>query len=299
MQRISTLTKAIDLFGLGKHGFKNGDLATGILPTDLDAAWFNGLQEEVVAVIEAAGIAPSGASLTQLLLALRSSGVFQTPTQFDSSTKAATTAFVQAAGFHFKNVSPIAIPGNIVLTPAQAGHWAEVTGTGVTVTLPALTAGSYLSSYTIKAVKTFTLQGAGADVISRGVSAASNTYVVLAGQTITVTQNDVTGWYAVAEGFGSSNFAGTLGTSGSQLFPGGLIWKWGVVNVPISAISTVTLPTAFPNNFFVAFATCQQASLNAAATPSFAAEPTGLTQVKVQNCYTGSSLNIAWHALGN
>lgn len=93
MQRISTLTKTLNLFGLGKHGFKNGDLATGILPTDLDAAWCNGIQEEVVAVIEAAGIELSGASLAQLLLALRSAGVFQTAALGDSGTKAATTAF--------------------------------------------------------------------------------------------------------------------------------------------------------------------------------------------------------------
>jgi hypothetical protein len=91
MQRIDTLTKAVDLFGAGKHGFKDGNLAGGIAPTDLNATWFNLVQEELLAVIEAAGLAPNGATLNQLLLALRSAGVFTTPVTGDRSTNAATT----------------------------------------------------------------------------------------------------------------------------------------------------------------------------------------------------------------
>lgn len=70
MDRISTATKAVDLFGAGKHGFKNGDLANSILPTDLNAEWFNGAQEEVVNVIEGAGIAPDANTLNQLKAAI-------------------------------------------------------------------------------------------------------------------------------------------------------------------------------------------------------------------------------------
>jgi hypothetical protein len=95
MQRIATLNKAVDLFGAGKHGFKNGNLAGGIAATEFEAAWFNGVQEELLAVIEAAGLVPSGATLNQLLLALRAAGVFTTPAQFDNTTKPATTAFVR------------------------------------------------------------------------------------------------------------------------------------------------------------------------------------------------------------
>lgn len=72
MQRITTSTRAIDLFGPGKDGFKDGDLAGGIAPTDLDAGFFNGIQEEIANAIEAAGIALNGADRTQLLQALGS-----------------------------------------------------------------------------------------------------------------------------------------------------------------------------------------------------------------------------------
>jgi hypothetical protein len=71
MDRISTLTKVLDLFGIGKPGFRDGDLATGVVSTDLNAAWFNGVQEELLAIIEAAGIAPSAATYTQVAKALQ------------------------------------------------------------------------------------------------------------------------------------------------------------------------------------------------------------------------------------
>jgi phage-related tail fiber protein len=74
MKRIDTGTRAIDLFGLGKHGFKNGDLANGIAPTDFNADWPNNIQEEIANVIEAVGIVLDGADRTQLLKAIRAIG---------------------------------------------------------------------------------------------------------------------------------------------------------------------------------------------------------------------------------
>jgi hypothetical protein len=71
MLRISTLTKMLNLFGPGKHGFRDGDMATNTAPTDFDAKWCNGVQEEIMSVIEAAGITPSDASYAQLLEAIK------------------------------------------------------------------------------------------------------------------------------------------------------------------------------------------------------------------------------------
>lgn len=70
MDRISTSTKAVDLYGAGKHGFKNGNLGLGIAPTDLNAEWFNGVQEELLAVIEFAGLTPNSGTLNQLRQAI-------------------------------------------------------------------------------------------------------------------------------------------------------------------------------------------------------------------------------------
>ncbi len=96
MKRISTATRWQNLFGDGRDGFRDGDLANGFVATDFEASWCNGVQEELARVIEASGLALDGGNLAQLLAALSRPGVFQTPSATDSSTRAATTAFVAA-----------------------------------------------------------------------------------------------------------------------------------------------------------------------------------------------------------
>lgn len=70
MRRIDTATKAVDLFGAGKHGFKDGDPALAILATKLNAGFFNSIQEELSGAIEGAGLTLSPADNTQLLAAI-------------------------------------------------------------------------------------------------------------------------------------------------------------------------------------------------------------------------------------
>lgn len=55
MRRIDTPTKAPDLFGSGKDGFRDGQ-PPGVASTRLNAAMFNALQEEIARLIEAIGI---------------------------------------------------------------------------------------------------------------------------------------------------------------------------------------------------------------------------------------------------
>lgn len=59
------------------HLFVSEDAATNRPPTELVPADFNAWQEELMAIIEAAGIAPSALNFTQVLAALRSRGVVQ------------------------------------------------------------------------------------------------------------------------------------------------------------------------------------------------------------------------------
>jgi hypothetical protein len=73
MQRINTATKAVDKFGAGKHGFNDGNKAGGVAATVVDAAWVNGVQEELLTVIEAAGLTPDNDDMTQLATAIQSS----------------------------------------------------------------------------------------------------------------------------------------------------------------------------------------------------------------------------------
>lgn len=71
MRRITTSTRWVDKFGAGKDGFRDGDLANSIPPTDLNADWFDQQQEELAAVIEAAGLTLDGDDRAQLLAAIR------------------------------------------------------------------------------------------------------------------------------------------------------------------------------------------------------------------------------------
>lgn len=70
MQRIDTPNKAEDLFGPNKHGFRDGNKALGIAPTELNAAFFNSIQEEIALVIEQTGAALNPGDNTQLYTAI-------------------------------------------------------------------------------------------------------------------------------------------------------------------------------------------------------------------------------------
>jgi len=113
MKRIDTATKAEDLFGAGKHGFKDGNVLTGEQPTVLNADWFNHIQEELAAVVEvvigtaldpnARNQIATGLAAIIATLAPKASPAFTgnptAPTQSagNNSTLIATTEFVQAA----------------------------------------------------------------------------------------------------------------------------------------------------------------------------------------------------------
>jgi hypothetical protein len=70
MHRIDTPTAQKDKFGAGKNGFTRGNPQTGTPATDLDDDYFDMLQEELVGVVEASGIALDKTKRNQLLEAL-------------------------------------------------------------------------------------------------------------------------------------------------------------------------------------------------------------------------------------
>jgi hypothetical protein len=134
MKRISTATKVSDKFGAGKHGFTNGNAVAGVPATDLEDAWFDHVQEEIANVIEAGGIAIDAASRSQLLTALRSAGVFQTPATGDRSTKVATTQmFANEFAASLGGSGHQKIAGGFIL---QWGQASSSSSADTTVTFP-------------------------------------------------------------------------------------------------------------------------------------------------------------------
>lgn len=67
MRRIATPFRHLNKFGPGRDGFANGDPIAGVPATDLQAEWFDALQEEVAAVAEFGGVALDPNSNVQLL----------------------------------------------------------------------------------------------------------------------------------------------------------------------------------------------------------------------------------------
>lgn len=67
MRRIATPTRQLNKFGPGRDGFTNGDPIAGIPSTDLEANWFDTLQEEAAAIAEYGGVALDPNDNTQVL----------------------------------------------------------------------------------------------------------------------------------------------------------------------------------------------------------------------------------------
>lgn len=71
MHRIDTPNKATDLFGAGKHGWRDGNKVAGTNPTEFNAAMMNAIQEELAAIAEAAGLTLNPANNAQVLEAVQ------------------------------------------------------------------------------------------------------------------------------------------------------------------------------------------------------------------------------------
>lgn len=71
MRRIATATRQLNKFGPGRDGFTNGDPIAGVVSTDLQAEWFDSVQEELAAVVEFAGMELDPNDNTQLVTAIR------------------------------------------------------------------------------------------------------------------------------------------------------------------------------------------------------------------------------------
>ncbi len=72
MHRIDTPTAQKDKFGAGKNGYTDGNPQVGTPATDLDAAMFDAMQEEICSVIEGAGIQLDPNNNAQLMAAFQS-----------------------------------------------------------------------------------------------------------------------------------------------------------------------------------------------------------------------------------
>lgn len=98
MDFIQTANKQVDKFGAGKHGFSPGNPTGGIPATYLSPDWYDNVQQELVNVIEGAGIAINPASKTQLQQAIQAMIAGTTGNDFKASVRFTTTGNIALSG---------------------------------------------------------------------------------------------------------------------------------------------------------------------------------------------------------
>lgn len=197
-------------------------------------------------------------------IALKYSGVmvganWTTPAQFDSSTRHATTEFVQREKGSFSNSVAIA-GGAVALTAAHIGVRIEMSASG-TLTLP----------------KASTLPKGSAIMITTSSTVGAVNLALLAGDSLAINNVSVVAPYAMSSGSDllivsdgaiwrahasleclrtSPLFGAQKAGSGYQKLPSGLIIQWGSGAAGYSADEVITLPIAFPNAFLQLTTTC-------------------------------------------
>ncbi|MGF6641781.1 beta strand repeat-containing protein [Paraburkholderia sp. MM6662-R1] len=167
------------------------------------------------------------------------------PAQFDSSTKIATTAFVQQAQGNFSAYN--LITNTATINGSQTGGFFNLGGTtAYNVTLPAPTQSNLRLTFYNSGSSAVTLSTP-SGLIFNALSNVSTLSVPIGGSIELVSTGG--NWIAISGTGGAS-----LATNGYQKLPSGLIIQWGQVPSNSSGVATLTLPIAFPNAYLIGVA---------------------------------------------
>lgn len=280
MQRISTLTRAQDLFGAGKDGFVNGNPALAIASTDLNADWFNSMQEEVANAVEGSGQTLDVGNRSQLLMALRLGGP-----QVGIDTGSANACVVNFA------------PAVTALKDGQPLWFTAAANNSGPTTLNV----NGLGAKAVIGLGQYVLQGG--EIVAGGKcevvwNQTSNLFILVsctggAQQVGIATQSQ----HAVPLG----QFASANALNGYQRLPSGIILQWGssVSSGTSAGNAAVTLPVTFPNSCLHAYAIVGGASAGI-----YTMQLTGKSQSVVTfSALSGSSfdsnISFEYFAIGN
>lgn len=205
-----------------------------------------------------------------------------------------------------------AIPGAIGSTTPNTGAFTTLSSSGLT-TANSLTV-TNASTFTGVASFTGTPTGAGLTArfatpgpIGSGTASTGAFTTVNASGTITgvtfsgsgasltsLPAGQLTGDIAAARL--TSVFASSQASAGYQTLPTGLILQWGSNAVGSNSVTNVTLPLAFPNTFFQAFASVDDSDTNNDF--RVGAGITSLSQIQLVNGEAAGSRTIRWFAIG-
>lgn len=276
------------LISAGKRIFKDRDILANVHGTSHMAADRTAIQEEVMALIEGLGVAPSAADLAQALKAMKR----------------------LASG----NFSPLT--ANTVLTPENAGVVAVSAAAGnVVLTLPAASAANGVPlRFTFVRLdgsgNTVTIaRASGAD----SVEGAASTALVVGGR-LTLVGNGNNAWFAQASIVPPAapyappvylaGSAGYLQLSGNRPGDPSIYLQWGVAgggdDVPGSGSSApaASFPMAFPNACLQVVGTLVDSGAGAGVLVSSGFDRFGVTFVVSEYATAVQVLGVRYFAIG-
>lgn len=163
--------KSVPSAGLVNGRFVDEDPLTGTPGSLIPASWGNGVTQELLNVIQTAGIAPSEDIYNQLLMALRGSGLFLTAPQFNNDKTVATTEFVVRSGVQYAGFNVYSSSTSLTLSDV-GGVVSFASNTPVTAKLPVTT--GILHGATLKIVNAGTGVVTVSTVSAADVLGASN-----------------------------------------------------------------------------------------------------------------------------
>lgn len=249
--------KSVPSAGLIDGKFVDEDLLTGKPGSLIPASWGNGVTQELMTVIQSAGLTPTEASNNQLLSALRSSNLFVTAPQFDKGKTVATTEFVARAGLQFSGF--ISYPTSTALTMANVGGVASFASTTpITATLPTINGITHASTLhvinagngvlTINPAANEQIETCNGTIGSLKLGLGDSACLIKLANQWRLYGGSISDRYATAH-------SGINGNVGYQRFASGNIDQWGVGTTDAKGEVDITFPISFPTAFSSVVAT--------------------------------------------
>jgi hypothetical protein len=237
--------------GLVNGMFVDEDAIAGTPGSLIPASWGNGVTQEILGVVRAAGMTPNETSNTQLLDALRSTQLFKTPAQFDFSRSVATAEFVQRALGNYAGSRDIAATAQLSI--ADVG-WAIGLGgnSAYTVSLPDIKSVPNGATFALHCRSNAPVTIACTGIAKISPQGAELTSIVMnSGESATVVrENGVWAVHGTASLKYAALFSGLTANPGYQKHASGNIDQWGTGTTDANGEMWVNFPVSFPNGFF-------------------------------------------------
>ncbi|UCR87497.1 gp53-like domain-containing protein [Pseudomonas chlororaphis] len=240
--------KSVPSVGLVNGKFVDEDLLAGTPGSLIPASWGNSVTQEILGVVQAAGMTPNEEINNQLLGALHSPTLFPTPPRFDVSRSVATPEFVQRALGNYSSARGVS--ESTQLTLADVGCSIGLGGTtGYTVTLPDVStvpSGATISLHCRSSAVVTIASKSGAQISPQGNFL--NSIVMSSGESANlVRESGVWALYGTASLKYSALYGAQLSTAGYQKYPSGLIEQWVLGGSDANGVMSLSLPIKFPN----------------------------------------------------